>query len=174
MALSLSAILPTPAPAVQHFLSYLPIVRPALVQPKPSAVRPAGRKRDAKPSASRAPETEGTTPGPREPSSCSCSSRKSSWAARSASASTSTRQTPRCSSPRTSPRPLPRTSSPRPLEQAFAGFQKGLDAVINAQLKGFQDAQSQARRRSVPAIFGPTGEGDLLEPRHPANRRFSA
>jgi hypothetical protein len=46
------------------------------------------------------------------------------------------------------------------MEQAFAGFQKGLDAVIAAALKQFQDAQSQARRHSVPAIFGPGGDGD--------------
>ncbi len=46
------------------------------------------------------------------------------------------------------------------MEQAFAGFQKGLDAVINTALKQFQDAQSQARRHAVPAIFGQGGEGD--------------
>ncbi len=46
------------------------------------------------------------------------------------------------------------------MEQAFAGFQKGLDAVINTALKQFQDAQSQSRRLAVPAIFGPGGEGD--------------
>jgi hypothetical protein len=46
------------------------------------------------------------------------------------------------------------------MEQAFAGFQKGLDAVINTALKQFQDAQSQARKHAIPAIFGPGGEGD--------------
>jgi HK97 family phage major capsid protein len=46
------------------------------------------------------------------------------------------------------------------MEQAFAGFQKGLDAVINTALKQFADAQTQARRHAVPAIFGPGGEGD--------------
>jgi HK97 family phage major capsid protein len=43
------------------------------------------------------------------------------------------------------------------MEQAFAGFQKGLDAVISTALKQFQDAQSQARKFAVPAIFGPGG-----------------
>lgn len=46
------------------------------------------------------------------------------------------------------------------MEQAFAGFQKGLDAVINTALKQFADAQTQARRHAVPAIFGPGGDGD--------------
>ena len=46
------------------------------------------------------------------------------------------------------------------MEQAFAGFQKGLDAVIQTALKQFQDAQSQARKFAVPAIFGPAGQGD--------------
>jgi HK97 family phage major capsid protein len=48
----------------------------------------------------------------------------------------------------------------RAMEQAFAGFQKGLDAVITTALAQFQDAQSQARRHAVPALFGPAGEGD--------------
>jgi HK97 family phage major capsid protein len=43
------------------------------------------------------------------------------------------------------------------MEQAFGGFQKGLDAVINASLKSFQEAQSQARRHAVPALFGAEG-----------------
>ena len=46
------------------------------------------------------------------------------------------------------------------MEQAFAGFQKGLDAVINTALKQFADAQSQARRHAVPALFGPGQGGD--------------
>ncbi len=46
------------------------------------------------------------------------------------------------------------------MEQTFAGFQKGLDAVINTALKQFQDARSRSRRLAVPAIFGPGGEGD--------------
>jgi HK97 family phage major capsid protein len=48
----------------------------------------------------------------------------------------------------------------RAMEQAFSGFQKGLDAVITTALKQFQDAQTQARRHAVPALFGPSGEGD--------------
>jgi HK97 family phage major capsid protein len=47
------------------------------------------------------------------------------------------------------------------MEQAFAGFQKGLDAVIGTALKQFQDAQAQSRRVGGPAIFGPGGDGDL-------------
>jgi HK97 family phage major capsid protein len=46
------------------------------------------------------------------------------------------------------------------MEQAFAGFQKGLDAVIGTALKQFQDAQGQARKFAAPAIFGPSGDGD--------------
>jgi len=46
------------------------------------------------------------------------------------------------------------------MEQAFAGFQKGLDAVIGTALKQFQDAQGQARKFAAPAIFGPGGDGD--------------
>jgi hypothetical protein len=38
------------------------------------------------------------------------------------------------------------------MEQAFAGFQKGLDAVINTAFKHFADAQTQARGHAVPAI----------------------
>src|SRR6185312_9922760 len=48
----------------------------------------------------------------------------------------------------------------RAMEQAFGGFQKGLDAVITTALAQFQDAQTQARRHAVPALFGPAGEGD--------------
>ncbi len=46
------------------------------------------------------------------------------------------------------------------MEQAFSGFQKGLDAVINQALKSFADAQGKSRKNGVPAIFGPGGEGD--------------
>jgi HK97 family phage major capsid protein len=48
----------------------------------------------------------------------------------------------------------------RAMEQAFSGFQKGLDAVINAALKQFADAQHKSRKNAVPAIFGNDGEGD--------------
>jgi HK97 family phage major capsid protein len=46
------------------------------------------------------------------------------------------------------------------MEQAFAGFQKGLDAVINEALKQFADAQTRSRKNGAPAIFGAGGEGD--------------
>src|ERR1700731_4933059 len=46
------------------------------------------------------------------------------------------------------------------MEQAFTGFQKGLDAVIGTALKQFQDAQGHARKFAAPAIFGPGGDGD--------------
>jgi hypothetical protein len=45
------------------------------------------------------------------------------------------------------------------MEQAFAGFQNGLDAVINAQLTAFQTAQAKSRRNAVPIIFGEGGDG---------------
>jgi HK97 family phage major capsid protein len=45
------------------------------------------------------------------------------------------------------------------IEQAFGGFQKGLDQVINTALKQFADAQTKSRKNGVPAIFG-DGEGD--------------
>jgi HK97 family phage major capsid protein len=45
------------------------------------------------------------------------------------------------------------------MEQAFGGFQKGLDAVINQALKQFADAQTKSRKNGVPAIFG-DGDGD--------------
>jgi HK97 family phage major capsid protein len=48
----------------------------------------------------------------------------------------------------------------RAMEQAFSGFQKGLDAVINAALKQFADAQQKSRKNAVPALFGPDGDGD--------------
>lgn len=37
---------------------------------------------------------------------------------------------------------------------ALEGFQKGLDAIIQATLKQFSDAQQMARKHSVPLIFG--------------------
>jgi hypothetical protein len=46
------------------------------------------------------------------------------------------------------------------MEQAFAGFQKGLDAVINSALQQFADAQHRSRKNAVPAIFGPGNDGD--------------
>ena len=46
------------------------------------------------------------------------------------------------------------------METAFAGFQKGLDAVINAQLKAFADAQTKSRKSAIPEIFGVGGRGD--------------
>src|SRR5579884_1605210 len=48
----------------------------------------------------------------------------------------------------------------RALEGAFTKFTQSLDGIVNASLKAFQDAQGQARRHSVPAIFGPGGQGD--------------
>jgi hypothetical protein len=48
----------------------------------------------------------------------------------------------------------------RAMEQAFSGFQKDLDAVINAALKQFQGAQQKSRKNAVPAIFGDNGDGD--------------
>jgi hypothetical protein len=48
----------------------------------------------------------------------------------------------------------------RAMEQAFGGFQKGLDAVIQTALKQFADAQTRSRRHAVPAIFGEHGDGD--------------
>src|SRR3954453_223001 len=42
----------------------------------------------------------------------------------------------------------------RAVEQAAGKLTQGLDGVINVALKQFADAQAQARRNSVPAIFG--------------------
>ena len=36
------------------------------------------------------------------------------------------------------------------MEQAFGGFQKGLDAVIQTALKQFADAQTKSRRGANP------------------------
>jgi hypothetical protein len=46
------------------------------------------------------------------------------------------------------------------MEQAFAGFQRGLDAVIQTALTQFQNAQSKSRRNGTPIIFGEDG-GDI-------------
>ncbi len=48
----------------------------------------------------------------------------------------------------------------RALEQALAGFGRGLDAVINETLKRISDAQGHSRRNAVPLLFGAGGEGD--------------
>jgi HK97 family phage major capsid protein len=48
----------------------------------------------------------------------------------------------------------------RGIENALAGFTRGLDAVINTTLQRFADAQGQARRHALPALFGPGGSGD--------------
>jgi HK97 family phage major capsid protein len=48
----------------------------------------------------------------------------------------------------------------RGLEGALAGFTRGLDTVIARTLEQFADAQRQARKHAVPAIFGPGGGGD--------------
>jgi HK97 family phage major capsid protein len=48
----------------------------------------------------------------------------------------------------------------RALEQAVGGLTRGLDDLINATLKQVADAQQQARRHAIPALFGPGGEGD--------------
>src|SRR5262245_28849219 len=48
----------------------------------------------------------------------------------------------------------------RALEQALAGFTKGLDAVINETLRRIGSAQGQSRKNAVPLLFGEGGEGD--------------
>ena len=49
----------------------------------------------------------------------------------------------------------------RAVEQAAGKLTQGLDGVLNAALKQFADAQSQARRHATPAIFGDSkGERD--------------
>jgi HK97 family phage major capsid protein len=48
----------------------------------------------------------------------------------------------------------------RSVEQMTTRITQGLDAVINRSLKAFADAQSQARRYAVPALFGEDGSGD--------------
>jgi HK97 family phage major capsid protein len=49
----------------------------------------------------------------------------------------------------------------RALEAAFQKFTGSLDGMVNAALKQFADAQSQARRHAVPLIFGEGGSGDV-------------
>ena len=49
----------------------------------------------------------------------------------------------------------------RSMEQMLGNLNKSLDAAINTALKQFADAQGQARKHAVPAIFGPAGHGDV-------------
>jgi HK97 family phage major capsid protein len=46
------------------------------------------------------------------------------------------------------------------MESALSGFTRGLDTIVNETLKQFSQAQSLARKHSVPAIFGAVGNGD--------------
>src|SRR5438874_4092097 len=46
------------------------------------------------------------------------------------------------------------------LEGAFRKFTAGLDGIIDQSLKQFANAQGQARKHAVPAIFGEGGDGD--------------
>jgi HK97 family phage major capsid protein len=46
------------------------------------------------------------------------------------------------------------------LESAVGGLTRGLDAAIQQTLKQVADAQTQARRLAVPALFGDGGSGD--------------
>jgi HK97 family phage major capsid protein len=48
----------------------------------------------------------------------------------------------------------------RALEGALSNYTQSLDGVINRALASYADAQKQARKHAVPAIFGPGGEGD--------------
>jgi hypothetical protein len=48
----------------------------------------------------------------------------------------------------------------RGLESALSGFTRGLDTIITRTLEQFAQAQGQARKHGIPAIFGPGGEGD--------------
>jgi HK97 family phage major capsid protein len=48
----------------------------------------------------------------------------------------------------------------RALEGAFTKFTQSLDGIVNASLRAFADAQAQARRNAVPAIFGREGDGN--------------
>ncbi len=48
----------------------------------------------------------------------------------------------------------------RGVENALAGWTKGLDAIINQTLKQFADAQAQSKRHGIPALFGAGGSGD--------------
>jgi HK97 family phage major capsid protein len=49
----------------------------------------------------------------------------------------------------------------RSMEQMLGSLNKSLDAAINTALKQFADAQGQARKHAVPAIFGSGGHGDV-------------
>jgi hypothetical protein len=46
------------------------------------------------------------------------------------------------------------------VEAAFARHAQGLDSAINQSLRDFAAAQGLARKHSVPAVFGPGGDGD--------------
>ena len=48
----------------------------------------------------------------------------------------------------------------RALDGALGRHSQALDAAVNQALKSIADAQGQARRSAVPALFGPGGEGD--------------
>jgi HK97 family phage major capsid protein len=48
----------------------------------------------------------------------------------------------------------------RSMETAMTNLSNGLNAIIEATLKRFQEAQEQARRNSAPLIFGPGNDGD--------------
>jgi HK97 family phage major capsid protein len=48
----------------------------------------------------------------------------------------------------------------RALEGALTRHGQNLDSAVNQALKAYADAQKQARKHAVPAIFGPGGEGD--------------
>jgi hypothetical protein len=49
------------------------------------------------------------------------------------------------------------------LDAATAKWASRMDQVFNLALQKVQEAQGQAKRHAVPAIFGPCGKGD---PRH--------
>jgi HK97 family phage major capsid protein len=48
----------------------------------------------------------------------------------------------------------------RAMQDASAKWAQSMDQVINLALTKFKDAQSQAKKFAVPAIFGDTGQGD--------------
>ncbi|MCS6851556.1 MAG: phage major capsid protein [Gemmataceae bacterium] len=48
----------------------------------------------------------------------------------------------------------------RSIEQALGRLSEGISAAVNAALQQVLEAQGQARRHAVPALFGPTGDGD--------------
>jgi HK97 family phage major capsid protein len=48
----------------------------------------------------------------------------------------------------------------RGVESALSGYTRSLDAVITRALEQFAQAQGQARKHGIPAIFGPGGIGD--------------